>query len=165
MMQDEFLEEYKLPIKACETFTLSGSSSASAVDYYEDNFKSYQNLLCQLNSIQQVTSMWRGSETAYDAVFYLRPDMLYNCPFPVHLLDNLRPDAVYIADFHHWHGYNDRFAFGRPETVGLWGERCAHIFFDFIHIRCTRLCLCSTHLCTRLSILDADMHSSHTANS
>jgi hypothetical protein len=94
------------------------------VDYYEDNFKSYQNLLCQLNSIQQVTSMWRGSEREYDAVFYLRPDMLYNCPFPVHVLDNLRSDAVYIADFHHWHGYNDRFALGRPEAVGLWGERC-----------------------------------------
>lgn len=138
MLQDEFLEEYRLPIKACETFSFSGASSASAVDYYEDDFKSYQNLLCQLNSIEQVTSMWRGSEMTYDAVFYLRPDMLYNCPFPVHLLDNLRSDAVYIADFHHWHGYNDRFALGRPEVAGLWGERYVPLDANGIYSVCKR---------------------------
>ena len=161
MLQDEFLEEYKLPIKACETFSFEGVSSASAVDYYEDNFKSYQNLLCQLNSIQQVTAMWRGSETKYDAVFYLRPDMLYNCPFPVQLLDNLRSDAVYIADFHHWHGYNDRFAFGRPETVGLWGQRCAPSLPSMTLQLCLNACLLPRHARREVSVSGTPLDCRH----
>jgi hypothetical protein len=122
-LQDDFLQEYKLSIKGCEMFAYNGTKSLSAEDYYEDDFKSVQNLMCQLHSIQHVTGMWRSSKTAYHAVLYLRPDMLYNCPLPVKVLDNLDPHKVYIADFHHWHGLNDRFALGRPEAVGLWGER------------------------------------------
>ena len=67
--------------------------------------------------------MWKSSGHDYHAVLYLRPDILYNCPFPTAALDSLETGSVYIADFHHWHGYNDRFAMGRPDTVGLWGDR------------------------------------------
>lgn len=69
--------------------------------------------------------MWRATRVQYHAVLYLRPDMLYNCPVPVQHLDNLHPNKIYIADFHHWRGYNDRFAMGTPRVAGAWGERCA----------------------------------------
>eukprot|EP00892_Ulva_mutabilis_P003975 jgi/Ulvmu1/194/UM001_0198.1 len=121
--QEAFLEDYKLPIAACKMFSLDNVSSASSEDYYHDQFQSIDNLLCQLNSLQEVTSMWRSSGHDYHAVLYLRPDILYNCPFPTAALDSLQPGAVHIADFHHWNGYNDRFAMGRPDTVGLWGDR------------------------------------------
>lgn len=123
ILQDAFLEEYKLPIAACKMFSLKNHSSASSKDYYKDGFQSLNNLLCQLNSLQEVTSMWKSSGHDYHAVLYLRPDILYNCPFPTVALDSLETGSVYIADFHHWHGYNDRFAMGRPDTVGLWGDR------------------------------------------
>ena len=86
---------------------------------------SIRNLMCQLNSLAEVTALWRGSNRTYDAVLYLRPDVLFNCPFPVDVLDTLQDSTVYIADFHHWHGYNDRFAMGAPQVVGNWGDRCA----------------------------------------
>ena len=123
MMQEVFLEEYKLPIAACRNFSYENNSSASAKDYYKDNFQSITNLLSQLNSLQTVTSMWKSSGHDYHAVLYMRPDVLYNCPFPTTALDTLEQDSIYIADFHHWNGLNDRFAMGAPHTVGLWGNR------------------------------------------
>lgn len=123
-LQEEFLEEYKLPIAACKTFSMQNVSSASSDDYYSDEFQSIYNLLCQLNSLQEVTSMWRSSGHEYHAVMYMRPDILYNCPFPTSALDNLEAGTVHIADFHHWNGFNDRFAMGQPGTVALWGDRC-----------------------------------------
>ena len=81
--------------------------------------------MCQLNSISVVTDLWRSAETRYDAVVYLRPDVLYNCPFPVKTLENLEDDTVYVPDFHEWSGVNDRFAMGKPHAVVHWGNRCA----------------------------------------
>jgi hypothetical protein len=121
------LEQYKLPIKACQTFKLGTQSSASATDYYEDEFTSIKNLMCQLNSLATVTSMWRERKREYDVVMYLRPDMLYNCRLPVEHIAKVQDNRIYIADFHHWHGYNDRFAMGLPHVVGNWGERCADL--------------------------------------
>lgn len=97
-MQDEFLEEYELPIKACQTFQLGSRASASAVDYYEDQFTSVRNLMCQLNSLATVTALWRETKREYDAVLYLRPDVLYNCPFPVERLDSLEDNKVCDSD-------------------------------------------------------------------
>lgn len=125
ILQEDFLEEYRLPIAACRTFSYRNHSSASAKDYYKDDFQSFTNLLSQLNSLQMVTSMWKSSGHDYHAVLYLRPDVLFNCPFPTDALDNLEQDSVYVADFHHWHGLNDRFAMGSPKTIGLWGDRYA----------------------------------------
>ena len=119
------MEEYQLQLEACKSFSLGDDVSASGVDIYRNNFTSIQNLMCQLNSLATVTQLWRNSGVHYDAVAYMRPDVLYNCPFPVKQLEELKPNTVYIPDFHHWRGLNDRFAMGAPEVVQLWGERCA----------------------------------------
>jgi hypothetical protein len=94
VVQDDFLKDYELPIKACQTFQLGAHTSASAVDYYEDQFASVRNLMCQLNSLATVTALWRDTKREYDAVLYLRPDVLYNCPFPVERLDSLEDKKV-----------------------------------------------------------------------
>ena len=141
------MEEYQLQLEACKSFSLGDDVSASGVDIYRNNFTSIQNLMCQLNSLATVTQLWRNSGVHYDAVAYMRPDVLYNCPFPVKQLEELKPNTVYIPDFHHWRGLNDRFAMGEPHVVHLWGERCA--FFD------CAVCLCALLDCagTRASLL------------
>ena len=115
----------ELPLEACKTFQLDGRESASREDPFHDGFTSVQNLLCQLNSVAAVTHLWRAAGTAYDAVVYLRPDVYFNCPFPVDVLETLADNTVYVPDFHHWGGLNDRFAMGKPRVVEHWGERCA----------------------------------------
>ena len=95
--------------------------------------------MCQLNSIQQVTNLWRATHRQYDGVIYLRPDVLYNCPLPTDVLLRLEPDMLHIADFHHWHGYNDRFAIGTPAAAAVWGDR-----LTFTLATCTRRQVCSS---------------------
>ena len=126
-MQAEFLDEFELPMQACRSFGIAekNKTSATAVDYYEDNFLSVNNIMCQLNSLATVTAMWRRSGRRYDAVIYLRPDVLFNCALKAKWVDAVQPGTVYIPDFHQWNGYNDRFAMGTPETIALWGDRCA----------------------------------------
>ena len=124
-VQEDFLEDYKLPLQACQTFSTDNSTSASAVDYYEDSFSSIRNLMCQLNSIAAAAALWRQSGRQYGAVAYLRPDVLFNCALLPEWVQSVKQRTVYVADFHHWHGFNDRFALGTPETMALWGDRCA----------------------------------------
>jgi hypothetical protein len=123
--QDAFLRDFELPIAACKSFRTASNASASATDYYDDGFHSMHNLFCQLNSLAAVTSMWRETRRNYDAVLYLRPDVLFNCRLPVEQLDVLAGDTVYVPDFHHWHGWNDRFAMAAPAAAALWGDRRA----------------------------------------
>ena len=122
--QEAFLEEHELAIEACKRFSYKNHTSASHKDPFKDDFNSVKNLLCQLNSVASVTHMWRADAHPYDAVVYLRPDVLFNCPFPVDVLEALEDDTVYVPDFHHYGGVNDRFAMGKPHAVERWGERC-----------------------------------------
>lgn len=135
-MQEAFLQEYALQIAACETFSLRNRSSASSEDPFQDGFASVEHLLCQLNSISAVTALWRDSGVEYDAVLYLRPDVLFNCELPVELLDDLQPHTAYLADFAHWRGgWNDRFLLATPAVADVWGERCGAPAFVLLNMR------------------------------
>lgn len=50
------------------------------------------NLFCQLNSLNRVSRLWRSRRGIkdYKAVLYTRPDVIYNCKFPVVHLNNLQ---------------------------------------------------------------------------
>lgn len=57
-----------------------------------DDFSIMQNLLCQLNSIREVNELWKAAHAhaPYEAVIFARPDVLFNCPFPVQFLTDLQ---------------------------------------------------------------------------
>lgn len=78
--------------------------------------------------------MWQSTGRHYDAVLYMRPDVLYTCPFPVDAIKHMQLRTLGIPDFHQWHGYNDRFAMGDPATAAIWGHR-----LTFTLATCTRL--------------------------
>lgn len=145
-VQDEFLEEYHLQISACETFAFKDEVSASAEDPFDDDFQSVSHLLCQLNSASVVTNLWRNSSTEYDAVAYLRPDVLYNCDFPVEELDALDDNTAVIADFAHMRGgLNDRFLLASPRVAEIWGDRCASHCLSLGARMCPKFCLTGPH--------------------
>jgi hypothetical protein len=56
------------------------------------DFSIASNLLCQLNSISEVNELWKAAHhfTPYHAVIFARPDVVFNCKFPVQFLINLQ---------------------------------------------------------------------------
>jgi hypothetical protein len=93
---------------------------------------SLRNVIKQLFSIHRVTELWNkqtiDSGVEYDLVFYIRPDVwFFNDLNMTDVHDALqRKDeeaVIYVPDFHSWGGVNDRFAFGRPQVMKIYGSR------------------------------------------
>lgn len=85
-----------------------------------------RNLLKQLFSLYRVTSLWSRQEQNYDLVFYLRPDVwFFNDINLTDIHDALagKEPAIYLPNFHQWGGVNDRFAFGPPQIMKIYGNR------------------------------------------
>lgn len=63
----------------------------------DQKFESLSNHLNQLRSLSEVAYLWRGAhaERNYTAVIYARPDVLFNCPFPVEHLLNIKVTLFY----------------------------------------------------------------------
>jgi hypothetical protein len=91
---------------------------------------SLRNVIKQLHSLHRVTKLWSEEKPNdyYDLVFYLRPDVWFFNDLnltDVHeaLQRRDREAVIYVPNFHSWGGVNDRFAFGRPEVMKLYGSR------------------------------------------
>jgi hypothetical protein len=99
-------------------------------------YPSLRNLIKQLYSLKRVTELWRNRTADYQIVLYLRPDVwffndlnmtdltnaLTQSSFPSSSSLNSRR-FIYVPRFHSWGGVNDRFAFGPPEVMRLYGSR------------------------------------------
>jgi hypothetical protein len=52
------------------------------------------NLACQLNSVVEVSNIWEAHYAQhpeeYAAVAFMRPDVQYQCDFPVHLVPTIQ---------------------------------------------------------------------------
>jgi hypothetical protein len=70
------------------------------------------NHLCALESQRRAFNMVLDTRNAFDAILLVRPDALLEKPFPVRFLQSLQPKTVYVPDFKHNEGVNDRMAFG-----------------------------------------------------
>ena len=68
----------------------------------------------------------RRSGTAYDWVVRCRPDLFFLNSLPE--LSTLDPAYVYLPDFHHFDGCNDRFAIGSSDKMDVYFNK-----FDDIH--------------------------------
>lgn len=103
-------------------------------DAWNDNFMSVRNLLCQLNSLKLVTSLWQNESHQFDAVLYVRPDLLYNGGFCVekHLHELLSTNtSIMTPNYHTCGGFNDRIALGTPDTMQLYGNRI-HFLLEYL---------------------------------
>jgi hypothetical protein len=90
-------------------------------DPWPDNPRiSMTNYARQLYSLKAVTALWLPHTAEYTYVIYLRPDVCFTMQLP---LLPLREKQIAIPRFHSFKGCNDRFAYGRPATMKLYGSR------------------------------------------
>jgi hypothetical protein len=66
--------------------------------------------------------MWKQSGIEYDAIIYLRPDVLYINPLIKDYFNLIDDNLIIIPNFAE-HPINDRFAIGNPNVMQLYGER------------------------------------------
>jgi hypothetical protein len=95
----------------------------------ENKLLSLKNHLLNLRSLYQVTQLWKSSASTYASVMYLRPDTR----FLNHLeVPNLSGKTLAVPAFHSYGGHNDRFAYGTPAAMIIYGERWAgmKVYFD-----------------------------------
>jgi len=127
-------EEYKLlhcdntSITNQESFLLSLPLSfvdllKSKGDAWKDDFTSFTNFLCQLNSLQIVTSLWKTSNDNYDLILYLRPDLLNNGFSIEDLKNSEEKQCILTPDYQLHTGFNDRIAVGPPNLMDYYGNR------------------------------------------
>jgi hypothetical protein len=89
----------------------------------------------QLYSLRQVTALWAPKAHLYTFVVYLRPDVRFTTPLGFN--PRLRERQVAVPNFHNFSGCNDRFAYGRPTAMKLYGERLNWLDEFFRRHRCS----------------------------
>jgi hypothetical protein len=95
-------------------------------DAWGDRFQSHRNFMCQLNSLAQVTKLV-SKNGSFDAIVFVRPDMFYFTAIDAQQVLQSRSGEIYLPPFANWDGANDRFAFGAPSTMMLYGNRQSDI--------------------------------------
>lgn len=90
---------------------------------------SLRNLVKQFYSLKRVTELWRN-RTDYRLVIYSRPDMWFFNDLNItdvftalHDTTTISNRFMYVPNFHSWGGLNDRFAFGPPKVMRIYGSR------------------------------------------
>jgi hypothetical protein len=89
-------------------------------DVWEDNFASLKNLMRQLYSLEQVTSLLLAAKERFDVVVYSRADLRFERKVEI---PRIRPRTLYTSWFGKGGGLNDRFAMGDFETMVKYGQR------------------------------------------
>ena len=96
-------------------------------DYYREGEGEWlpellQNHLCALESQKRVTELCLNSGVTYDAIVYMRPDVLVLSRLNPEWL-SIEPGHIRIHETFDYGGYNDRFAIVHPESSRLYGCR------------------------------------------
>jgi len=86
-------------------------------------FSSVDNVVRALYSLMKATELWTSSSETFDLVMYVRPDVRILQPFRMEWLNHIGSKVIYMPDFHLIEGVNDRFAFGTPATMKIYGMR------------------------------------------
>jgi hypothetical protein len=107
--------------------TIDFTKYRSNGDPWLNDFKSLDNLILGLNSLNQVTQLWKASNKIYDYIIYLRPDVNFLSPLKLSLFLDLNNTNIALPNFDEY-PINDRFAIGKPNVMLLYGERYLHAF-------------------------------------
>lgn len=100
------------------------------LDIFEDGFESVKNVLCAYHSqkilIKMIQTHQLINKLKYDAVLVLRLDtaVVRDIDLPEHLKTiQQEPHSIWIPDFQHFGGYNDRAAFGSVNAMSIYLKR------------------------------------------
>lgn len=94
-----------------------------AGDPWNDDYKSLQNLLCQLNSLFLVTDMWVKSNINFDLIMYIRPDLRYNTIILDDIHKCVKKRKLSVPKYPIKNQLFDRFSISIPEYAKYYGYR------------------------------------------
>ena len=126
---------------------------ANEMDMFNDNLNSVRNLLAAFHSMRIASSMIakysKLNNITYDAVVVLRPDTAVitdidlsqhlneiieqNRKYESEIENNSYPQPIWIPDFQHWEGYNDRAAYGSVRVMSRYMMR-GIMFRDYVGV-------------------------------
>jgi hypothetical protein len=107
--------------------TIDFAKYRSNGDPWSNDYKSLDNLILGLYSLNQVTQLWKNSNKTYDYIIYLRPDVKFLNPLNLSFFLNLNNTNIVLPNYDQ-HPINDRFAIGIPNVMLLYGERYLHAY-------------------------------------
>ena len=103
-------------------------------DAWDNNFSSLNNLILQLNSLKNVTNM--ALSKGADICVFIRPDLTYYDNFNEVLINSIasyndnRADRVYLPNWQHFGGLNDRFAIcSGQKAIKAYGKRLDKVIY------------------------------------
>ena len=96
-------------------------------------YATFDNHIRALWSLHSVGKLLDKSQTVYDYIVFLRPDVLYLQPLLRDYFLHATNETVCIPDFHHFFGSNDRFAICTPHVAKLYSHRFKHAFTYSLH--------------------------------
>jgi len=108
-----------------KTFNLKDYTKCG--DPWRDKFNSLTNLIRQLNSLKEVTSLLQFDKN-YNGYLYLRPDILYKERIKIKDLEGLLAEdqnnkVIYTPKWATNKGFNDRCYMGTKEAIKIVGNR------------------------------------------
>jgi hypothetical protein len=74
-------------------------------DPWDNNYSSFKNWIREMYSHLKVTELWENDKDKYDLVLYLRADLMYITPLPIHYLLNQLKFNLYSYDNFDWKAY------------------------------------------------------------
>jgi len=107
--------------------TIDFAKYRSKGDPWSNDYKSLDNLILGLYSLNQVTQLWKNSNKKYDYIIYLRPDVKFLNPLNLSFFLNLNNTNIVLPNYDQY-PINDRFAIGTPNVMLLYGERYLHAY-------------------------------------
>ena len=94
-------------------------------DIWKDGYNSIKNALRQLNSLKEVTSLWRN-KPKYDYYIYIRPDLYFVNEIDVNdIIQHINIDNIIVIPYwgNYRGGFNDRIAYGTYNVMQIYGNR------------------------------------------
>ena len=92
-------------------------------DPFGNNYQSVQNYIRSMHSLDECYKL-AASTNDYDICVVVRPDLLYMDAIKLDEVCNcIHANYIYTPDFHQFGGLNDRFAFGRFDTMKVYCTR------------------------------------------
>ncbi len=107
--------------------TIDFAKYRSKGDPWSNEYKSLDNLILGLYSLNQVTQLWKNSNKTYNYIIYLRPDVKFLTPLILSFFSNLNNTNIALPNYDQ-HPINDRFAIGTPNIMLSYGERYLHAY-------------------------------------
>ena len=108
-------------------------------DAWDDDYASVKNYICSLISQKKVLELLNNNKNNYDIIIVARPDVFYLQPLEISFLfdiyNNKNENIIYVPNFHHSHGINDRFAFGNYNAMKIYLERINYLSEYLINLK------------------------------